>query len=146
MKQITRLQTLLLVVVVVTLAQTARAQTAQLTGSVTDSNSAVIKGAMVTAENLNTSLTKRAATNDEGNYQILFLPPGPYRITVQMDGFRPVRRDGVTLQVDQVARLDFELQIGEVTQTVSVTAEAPLLDSQTSSLGEVVNSRTAESL
>jgi len=141
-----RRQNFLLIIAIVALAPTARAQTAQVTGVVTDSTSAVIKGAEVIAENLNTGLTKKAVTNDEGNYLILFLPPGPYRITVQLSGFRPVRRDGITLQVDQVARLDFELQIGEVTQAVSVTAEAPLLESQTSSLGEVVNSRTAESL
>lgn len=141
-----RRQNFLLIIAIVALAPTARAQTAQVTGVVTDSTSAVIKGAEVIAENLNTGLTKKAVTNDEGNYLILFLPPRPYRITVQLSGFRPVRRDGITLQVDQVARLDFELQIGEVTQAVSVTAEAPLLESQTSSLGEVVNSRTAESL
>jgi Carboxypeptidase regulatory-like domain/TonB dependent receptor len=146
MEGIIRWQIFLPVVAMLMLAPTVQAQTAQLTGIVTDSNSAVVNGVMVTAENLSTGLTKKAVTNEEGNYQILFLPPGPYRITVQMKGFRPLLREGVTLQVDQVARLDFELQVGEVTQTVSVTAEAPLLDSQTSSLGEVVNSRTAESL
>jgi hypothetical protein len=125
MGRIIRSQIFLPVVAMLMLAQTVQAQTAQLTGIVTDSNSAVVNGAVVSAENLNTGLTKEAVTNEEGNYQILFLPPAPYRITVQMKGFRPLRREGVTLQVDQVARLDFELQVGEVTQTVSVTAEEP---------------------
>ena len=69
-----------------------------------------------------------------------------YRITVLHDGFRPVTRSGVELKVDQVARLDFVLEVGAVSDKVEVTANAPLLDSETSSLGAVVDQSKIVSL
>jgi Carboxypeptidase regulatory-like domain len=117
------------------------AQTSQLTGRITDSNSAVVTGAGVTVTNLDTGVSRKTASNDEGYYTVASLPPGNYRITVQMDGFKPISQDGVTLVVDQVARLDFTLQVGDVTQVVNVEGSAPILEKETSTLGTLVDNK-----
>ncbi|MCL5742309.1 MAG: carboxypeptidase-like regulatory domain-containing protein, partial [Acidobacteria bacterium] len=85
--------------------------------------------------------TKRETrTNETGAYTAPLLQPGSYRVTVQKDGFKPVSRGGVSLTVDQVARIDFRLEVGTVSETLDVTSQAPLLDQDTSSLGQVIDS------
>ena len=126
----------------------ARAQvsTAQLTGAVNDPSGAAIPGADVTVTNVATGAVWNAQTGPAGYYTVPLLPPGQYRIGVQADGFRSVAQTGVTLEVAQVARLDFDLQVGAVTEQIEVTADAPVLESQTASLGQVVGTRTINDL
>ncbi len=118
----------------------------QLTGVVVDSSGAVVPGAEVTASNTGTGVERSAQTNDGGTYTIPFLPPGSYNIAVNSEGFRSVVRDDVRLEVNQVARVDFSLEVGAVTETVEVTGSVPLLESQSSSLGQVIESQAISDL
>ena len=74
------------------------------------------------------------------------LPPGNYNLSIEAPGFRRLLQSGVTLEVNQRARVDFTLQVGQVNETVEVAATAPLLESQSSSLGSVINERFVNEL
>jgi len=124
----------------------AQSTSSTVTGKISDPSGATVPDASVSASNEGTGLRRAASTNAEGSYVLPLLPPGRYRITAQKDGFKPVTRTGVVLQVDQVARIDFVLDLGAVTETVEVIANAPLLDQETSSLGQVVDNRKILSL
>ena len=124
----------------------AQSTTSQILGRIVDSTGAVVPGAHIAVENQQTGAKRETTSSDTGAFAAPLLPPGEYRITVQKDGFRPVTQTGITLQVDQVARLDFSMEVGAVNETVNIVAEAPLLDQQTSSLGEVIDTRTVENI
>lgn len=117
----------------------AQATSASISGRVTDPSGASVPDAQVSASNLDTGLKRDTRTNEQGNYSVPLLPPGSYRVTVTKQGFRPISRSGVTLTVDQAARLDFILEVGAVTETVEVVAAAPLLDQDTSALGQIID-------
>ena len=119
---------------------TAFAQTAELTGQITDPSGANVPAAGVTVTNTDTGTHRNAKSNAVGLYTIPLLQPGPYRIAVEKAGFQQVVRD-VRLQVEQVLRVDFSLQVGAMNQAVEVAATSPLLESETSSVGQVVQSR-----
>ncbi|MEZ5393538.1 MAG: carboxypeptidase-like regulatory domain-containing protein [Bryobacterales bacterium] len=124
----------------------AQVSTAQLTGAVTDPSGAAIPGAEVTVSNVATGDVWNTQTGPAGYYTVPLLPPGQYRINVQADGFKAFSRAGVTLAVAQVARLDFQLEVGAISEQIEVTADAPLLESETASLGQVVGTRTINDL
>ena len=131
---------LALVLVVSAAEMSAQGPTAQLAGRVLDPSGAAVVGAKVTVTNQDTNVATSTVTNDLGNYALASLPPGNYRVAVEAAGFRSVAQSGVVLQVAQVARLDFTLEVGAVTESVNVVGSAPLLDEQTSSLGQVIDS------
>src|SRR5262245_10289528 len=120
--------------------------TGQLTGSVSDASHAAVPGAEVTATGIATGLERKTTTNQQGDYTLPFLPPGEYRVRAQKEGFRQVSRDNVRLEVNQVARVDFALEVGEVSETVEVTAAAPLIESDTSAIGQVIEGKAIEDL
>ncbi|MFQ5931048.1 MAG: TonB-dependent receptor domain-containing protein [Nitrospiraceae bacterium] len=122
----------------VVLAQT---ETAGVNGFVEDPTGAFIPGADVTAVNVATNATYRALTNESGYYVITPLPIGTYRITVEMPGFKVGVAENITLQVQQRAKIDFTLEIGEVTEQVTVESSTPLLETEDTSMGQVVNNR-----
>jgi hypothetical protein len=113
--------------------------TAEIVGKVADSSGALIPGASISIFNAETGTKRETATDTEGVYVAPSLQPGNYRVTVQKDGFRPVSREPVVLTVNQVARIDFQLEVGAVTENVQVAASSTLLDQDTSSLGQVVD-------
>ena len=125
-------------VVVSSFAASAFSQTAQLTGTVTDQSAAVVPGTKVAATNVDTGVARSSVANQSGNYLITALLPGSYRVTAESPGFKQVVRELIRLEVDQVARLDFSLEVGETRDTVSVEAAAVLLDSATSTIGTTV--------
>ncbi|MGH9338892.1 MAG: TonB-dependent receptor domain-containing protein [Acidobacteriota bacterium] len=133
------LNALWLVILVLAGAPLAVAQTAQVTGRIADSSGAVIQGATVTMTHVAKGIDRETFSNEEGYYTVPLLEPATYRMTVQMPGFKPVTRSGITLQVEQVARIDFTLELGEVHEKMTVTDEAPLLEGETSSVGHVVD-------
>ena len=141
--QLVAIATMLSAAAVWTSAQT---QTATVRGEVTDSTGAVIPGAALTLTNLDQNRPWEAESNAAGAYVIQQIPPGNYSLVVQADGFKRYERQRFILQVAQVAEINVPLEVGDITETVEITAEAPLLETATSDLGEVVNSRTAESL
>lgn len=122
------------------------AQTAQVTGRVTDTTSGVLPGVAVTITSLETGFTRTVVTNEEGSYTIPFLPPGRYRTTAELPGFAAAVRDDVVLSVDQVARFDFRLGVEGLAESVEVGGQAPLMQRETSSLGQVFDNRTIVTL
>ena len=123
------------------LASWAFSQTAQVTGRVADPTGAVVVGANVSATNIDTGVTRGTVTNQAGNYVITSLLPGTYRITAEAAGFKQIKREPVVLAVDQVGRIDFNMELGETSQSVTVEASAVLLDAATSTVANVVENR-----
>lgn len=134
---------LLLVSVEILLGQTP---TAQITGRVTDPSGSVIPGAQISTTNVDTGMRRQTSTNESGFYRISSLPPGNYRIIVQKDGFRPVTRTGITLLVEQVARIDVALELGQITESVTVTGGATIIDAVEASLGRVVETKSLQDM
>jgi hypothetical protein len=117
----------------------AMAQSAQLSGEVRDSSNGLIDGASVTVTNLDKGIIRRATTNGEGIYVIPFIQPGNYKVTVAKEGFQTVVHTGMVLTTAQSVVLDFVLQIGSVSETVTVNASAEHLESDNPALGVLVN-------
>jgi hypothetical protein len=91
-------------------------------------------------------LTRDAASDSAGKYILTLLPPGEYTLSVEAAGFRKLVQSGITLQINQQAQVDLTLQLGQVSETVEVTGQAPLLESESSSLGTVVNQQLVNQL
>lgn len=130
-------------------AQVGFAQTngrASVTGVVADSSGAVISGATVTATNVSTGVTTGATTNGAGSYSILYLEVGTYNLQATRDGFQTDVKSGLLLTADQVAGINFSMLPGQVTQRVVVTASGELLDTETSSLGQVIDAQSISEL
>jgi len=130
-------------------AGTAFAQTfyGSIVGTVTDASGALIPGARVTVTNLGTAETHSMDTSAEGLYQFVNLVPGKYRLELEKSGFKRFTREPITVEVQQTVRIDVSgLEAGAVTQTVEVRGDTPLLQPETSSLGQVVESRKVNEL
>lgn len=140
--------TTLITIITVCVSLAARAQSTygSVAGSVTDPTGAAVSGAQVTLVNLGTSEKRTQSTGSDGLYLFVNLFPGRYSITIEKQGFRRYSRPEVVVQVNQSAHIDAIMQVGELNQVVEVTAETPLLQPETSSLGQVVGTRTANEL
>jgi len=119
--------------------------TATIVGVVRDSGG-VLPGATVTVRNVDTGLTRSVPTGGDGAFRFPALPVGPYEIRAELSGFRTSVRSGVRLQVGQEAVLDMVLELGSIQETVTVTGEAPLVETTTSALGAVVTAAEIASL
>jgi len=125
---------------VVTGAVTAFAQaTAQLNGRVTDESGAVLPGVTVTATQTDTAFSRAVVTDAGGNYVMTNLPTGPYRLEIALQGFRTYVQTGIVLQVDASPTINATLGVGNLEQTVSVEAAAPLVDVRSAGISEVVD-------
>lgn len=129
-----------ILVVAFAIAPYAKAQTAQITGSVVDPTGAVIPDAAIQIKNTDTGIQRTTQTNSTGYYTAPSLPMGAYEIHVQKNGFESVLRSNITLSEGQVLRLDFNLSLGSTQQTVEVTEAPPVLETVTSNLSSVVTS------
>jgi len=138
----------LLLVCLAVLGLPLRAQTfyGSVIGTVSDSSGAIVPEATVTLTNLGTSEHRTAPTDGNGNYQFVNLVPGRYAVDIEKTGFKHFRRDPIVVQVETAVRIDAVLQVGDVNQVVQVTAETPLLQADTSSLGTVVEDRDVKDL
>src|SRR5690242_13169292 len=112
---------------------------ATLTGIVQDSTGAVLPNVTVSATNTDRNTTQFTRTNETGGYVLAALNPGNYSISAELPGFRRFARDGVVMQVNQVARIDIRLDLGTVEAAVEVKAAAPLLETETSGRGSVID-------
>jgi hypothetical protein len=120
---------------------------ASVNGTVLDPAGAAVPNAKVLAKNTETNLEVTTQTDGDGRYTFPSLPAGgPYSITVSAAGFNTEEHNGIALEVTQAARIDFILKIGAATETVQVTAEAPLVDSTMAALGQVVRSENIVNL
>jgi hypothetical protein len=119
---------------------------ATITGRVLDPSGAAVPNVSIRAVNAANNETSTATSDSAGAYTIPFLRPGVYKLTATAQGFKVVNRDNVTLQVSQIAGIDISLEVGAVTDTVNVTGEAALLETQTASRSGVVNSLAVSEL
>ena len=122
-------------------SSSAYAQTASLAGTLTDTGGAVLPGVTVTITEVQTSASRTSATDERGNYRVPFLPPGRYRIEAALSGFKTSVQENVVLSVDDRLRIDFTLPIGEFAEKFVVTAATPLVQSETSSVGTVIDNQ-----
>src|SRR5438045_295666 len=103
-------------------------------------------GAQVRITNLETAIALSAVSNEVGQYRLLFINPGAYRVNVEMPGFRTLVRESIQLTLGQAATLDVALQIGTQSETVTVAATAPLIESEKADRGLVVDQKNLAEL
>ena len=120
--------------------------TGTITGTVTDVSGGVVPNARVTVSSEETNATRDALTNDDGDFTVALLPPGHYRVAVEKDGFRRAILGDVRLDVDQTARVDVALQIGILSEEVKISSTPPIVQTDTSTLGQVIDGRLVHEL
>ncbi len=120
--------------------------TGTIIGTITDETGGILPGAAVTVTNLQTNQSRSMVTDEAGNYIAANLPIGVYQVSAELSGFKKQVRSGISLDVDQRLRVDLTLSVGEITEVVEVEAEAPLVRSETSDLGEVIGKRQVDEL
>lgn len=113
----------------------------EVLGLARDSSGLPVAGATVTLTRLETGETRKSSTNNEGLYSFPLIEPGTYRVTVELAGFRSTTVSQVNVQLQQRARVDVTLEVGDVTQTVEVTAEARLLNTEDAAVGQSIESK-----
>ena len=144
-----KLQTLLFSVVLVlatSLSLYGQSTYGTVDGTVVDSSGAVVAGAQVTLTNTGTQEKHTQTTGNEGGYKFVNVMPSEYRLDITRSGFKHFARTNVVVQVQQETHVDATLPVGQVAETVEVTSETPLLQAETSSLGQVVEERKADEL
>ena len=124
----------------------AQVDTGTVVGTIKDASGAVVPNATATATNLDTGIKTAVKSASDGNYVITPVKIGRYSVSAEAVGFRTEIRQNIVLDVQQTIRLDFSLRVGSVNETANVTGEAPLLDTQDASLGDVVASQQIEQL
>ena len=117
----------------------SQSTTASLLGVVRDKTGAAIPEAQVTAQNVLTSFTRATVTDDSGAYLITNLPVGEYTLTAQKPGFAKFLQKGITLDVEQNARVDIALAVGDVSESVTVTGESTGVETRSTAVGELVD-------
>jgi outer membrane receptor protein involved in Fe transport len=112
-----------------------------MSGIVTDSTGAVIPGVTIEVTNAANGQVRTAVTDVDGYYTVLQLPPGPYSIKGTLSGFKTAVREGITVTVETTARVDLQMSVGAVEEAVTVTADAPLVETRTATLGTVIDEK-----
>src|SRR4051794_1368683 len=141
MTRMSILRTLLLLSVCVVVRLNGQVANGTMNVVVQDGTGAVVPGASVTVTNTNTGQLRSGVTNDRGELQLPFLAVGQYSVTAESAGFKKTTIASVVLQVDQTAGIHITLQPGEVHEVVEVGAVAAVLETETSSLGEVIENK-----
>src|SRR6266540_1497708 len=124
----------------------SQALNGQIEGTVADTSGAVIPNATLTIVNLETGATRTATTDQSGVYRAPLLPLGTYRVTAEASGFKRLVREGITLTTGQTATVSMALEAGQVTELVTITADAPIADLAKIDLGRVMNSTEVHNL
>src|SRR3989475_2989221 len=120
--------------------------TATISGKVEDASGAAVGGAIVAVKNLETAAIRTVTTDEMGNYRLLSLPVGSQEVRAEKPGFRAAVRTGISLAVGQEAVVNLKLEVGELAQEVSVSAETPLVDTTTASVSGLVAEREIKDL
>lgn len=124
----------------------AQSGAGSVTGLVTDDTGAALPGVTITATNQGTNVPYTATSNEAGNYTITALPVGRYIVKAELAGFRTATTAAFMLEAKQIARLDFKMGVGGVQETVEVAGLAPILQTETPTVGEVISGNTVQSL
>ena len=135
--------TCLVILAAPALAQESRAN---IVGRVTDSSGAVVPNVTVTATNQGTNVAVHAVSNADGNYEILSLNPGTYRVSAALAGFKTFQRDNIELRISDRVGVDIALETGNVTEKLVVSAQTPLLETSSTNVGEVISNRDIDEL
>jgi hypothetical protein len=134
-----RMRGALAVCAILLLATLASAQsTAQISGTIRDQSGAVLPGADVTVTQTNTGASRSVVSNADGFYTVTNLPLGPYRVEANLSGFQAYSRTGLSLQVGADVVMNIVMGLSDITETVSVTASAPLVETRTTAVGQVM--------
>jgi hypothetical protein len=116
--------------------------TATVVGTLTDNTGAVVPGAAINLVNTETQFVYNGETNTEGAYYVPNLSPGTYRLTIQSQGFKRYVRDGIILRTSEQPRIDVQLEVGSVTESINVTGSAPQLETETTTTGQIMEGET----
>jgi hypothetical protein len=120
--------------------------TATLQGSVTDPKGSVVPNATITVRNEATTVERAAQSDSDGNYSIASLPAGTYTIEVQAQGFKRDIAQHFAIEVGRTIQRNFQLEVGDVSENITVTADAPVIETATTSVGTVINQRTVQEI
>lgn len=131
---------------VAALQLSAQVEQATILGTVTDNTGAVVGGATVTVRNSGTGERRATKTDDRGNYQATALNIGTYEVIIEHTGFRKETVSGIAVGVNQMARIDVKLEVGQVTQELTVKAEAPLVQTDDATVSQLINARDIREL
>ena len=115
------------------------AGTGTLVGTVTDTTGAVVSSARISIVNSDTAFVSNTVTSSEGGYTVPYLAPGTYRLTVEAPGFKRYIQSGIPVRTGEVPRVDIKLEVGAVTESINVSGSAPLLETETSSSGQILS-------
>jgi Carboxypeptidase regulatory-like domain/TonB-dependent Receptor Plug Domain/TonB dependent receptor len=137
---------LLILSALLVLQATAQGGSSTISGTIKDATGSVVPGARVRVTNDQTGAAQSTITNDTGVFRAGSLAPGSYRVEVEAEGFQKLLRGPLTVEVGQVIALDLGLELGKSSETVTVTEAAPITESQTSNVGQVVNRQMLEAL
>jgi len=118
--------------------------TGSITGTVTDSSGSVISGASVTVRQEETNAIHKVTTSDAGTYTVTQLPPGHYDVKVDRAGFQAYEQKNITLSIDQKAEIDAQMTVGSEEQNVVVTSSGPVIQTEDSSIGQVIDSQAIQ--
>jgi hypothetical protein len=123
----------------------AQGITGSITGTVTDTSGAIIAGASVTVRNVDTNAARTITTSDIGSYKVTQLQPGRYSVKVDKAGFKVFEQSGITLQIEEIEIVNAQLQIGSTGETITVTSAPPAIQTEDSSVGQVIDSEAIQS-
>src|SRR5262249_3530310 len=124
----------------------AQTSTATILGVVRDTTGALVPGVSITVKHVDTGLTREVLANENGGYNVPLLPVGPYEITTKMPGFKQQLRGGINLVVGQQAVIDLTLEVGIAAEQVTVTEEAPLVNTTLSSTSGLITAQQVKEL
>ncbi len=136
----------IVILMVFTVPAWAQLGRATIMGTITDPSGGVIPGVSVIAANQDTGVKFSGVTNSVGIYRVMDLPIGHYSLSFKKTGFQTMARTGITLTIGQVAEINLTMKVGQVTQSVQVTAATPILQSQTTETGGAMSNRAYEAL
>src|SRR5215831_3985309 len=136
----------LLLCLAVPVVAMAQVTTGDVLGRVTDPSGAVLPGATITIENLDTHINRSAISNESGDYVFNLLPIGHYVVRIELPGFKTFNVSNMTLASGDRVRVDAQLQVGQIAETVSVEEQAPALQTDSSTIGNLTTERAVQDL
>jgi len=146
MSTVRRIVSVILLCVATAAVAHAQESRGTITGTVVDASGAVIPGATVTITNVARGTDVTVITNETGFFQAPYLISGTYRITVELAGFKKLVREGIEVRVDDRLQLALSLELGGTEEQVTVTAEAPLLQTTNASIGQIIDAKRVAEL
>jgi hypothetical protein len=135
-----RSRLLLLILAALPVAAHAQDFRGAIGGRVIDESGGVLPGVSVTVNNASTNVNQSTVTNDTGTYSLLYMTPGSYKVTAEMQGFKKMVRD-VEVRLGDRLEIDFKMEVGRLEESVTVAAETPLLDTRSGSAGQVIDEK-----